>query len=157
MSKSTNEAIRRAKSAADELGLRGEERHDFLRDYIQPRPSNIHKRARAAVYEAATRDKWWQKGQDSLGRARRFWASIFPFLRRRYNDAIGRWYKANIKQSKRNLVADFRDGTLAEHERIKRKAARIRRKEARLNIQRELKSYVEGDAGDKTFPGAEST
>jgi hypothetical protein len=106
-------------------------------------PSNVHKRARAAVHRAATTGAWWTSIRATLGRWRLFWARIFPFLRRRYDNAVGRTYRRALKSSTKSLVADLRDGTLAQRAQDDRRAARAKRLEARAKRASEVRFYSE--------------
>jgi hypothetical protein len=106
-------------------------------------PSNVHKRARAAVHRAATTGAWWTSIRSTLGRGRLFLARVFPFLRRRYDDAVGRAYRRAFKSSTKRLVADLRDGTLTKRAQDDRCAARAKRLEARAKRTSEVRFYSE--------------
>jgi hypothetical protein len=114
----------------------------YLSDSHRSAP-NVHRAARATVHAAASGGKWWANARASLGKWRLFWAKLFPRLARRYDDAVGRWYKRTTKAAAKRLIADMRDGTLAEHARLERHAEHLRRKELYAKRRAELKSYHE--------------
>jgi hypothetical protein len=107
-------------------------------------PSNVHKRARAAVHKAATTGAWWTSIRATLGRWRLFWARVFPFLRRRYDDVVGRAYRRALKSSTKQLVSNLRDGTLAKRAQDDRRATHAKRKEAVAKRASEVRFYSEG-------------
>ena len=68
------------------------------------------KRARAEAYAEAKRQDLWNKGKASL--FSKWWRRIlnlFPRFRKRYENAIGRWYKATIKRWSRESYAYIHD------------------------------------------------
>lgn len=146
MSAETNGAIRLAKAAANDLGLHGKERHDFLADYIAPRPSNPHKIARAEAYRVATTRDYWRQCAALMPWYLRFFGAIFPFVRRRLLDRVARLYRFNLARLAQDFYA-HRPGT-REHaewlslQRARRKAEKKRAK-ARLATDDEAKKAAE--------------
>ena len=90
------------------------------------------KRARAIAHTEATRRKLWAEGEKSVYAKwwRKLAAKLFPRLRKRYADAIGRWYKRTLKTWSHNIAASIHDrelqAILAAQAKINRKYARER-------------------------------
>lgn len=87
----------------------------------------VEKRYRAAAYAEASRRQLWKKGEDSFMRwYRRLLAWLFPRLRRRYFDLIGRWYKRNLKSFARQARAFMHDRDAQAFAAAQRKAEKKR-------------------------------
>jgi hypothetical protein len=88
------------------------------------------KHSRAAAHAEAQRRGLWKQGEASV--FAKWWLRLFsrisPKLRRRYIDAIGRWYKRTLKDFARQAYA-FRPGTHAREiaEKEARRFERARR------------------------------
>jgi hypothetical protein len=67
------------------------------------------KKCRAIANSEAIRSKLWEKGANSLPLWRRFFARLFPRLRRKYADWIGKWYKRTLKTWSRAIYASMHD------------------------------------------------
>jgi hypothetical protein len=85
--------------------------------------------ARAKAYEEAGRRKLWKKGEEGVYAKwwRKLLARIFPKLRKKYTDAIGRWYKATLKIWAKNIRASLHDRELAKILRVRNQLERKRR------------------------------
>jgi hypothetical protein len=86
------------------------------------------KRARAYAYKEAERQGLWKKGEADVYAKwyRRLAARIFPRFRKRYMDAIGRWYKATLKRWSKEAYASIHDRDAQAFARTQRKLARKR-------------------------------
>jgi hypothetical protein len=149
MSKASNENLKAAKAQADKLGLRGEERHLFLRDYIAQRPSNPHKKARALAYAEAQKRDLWSKCMGFAPKSLRFFAKFFKRFSRKLSDKTAKLYRYNIdKWSK--LAYASRPGTVIYREnqefaRVQRKAAKLRAKKRLAELDEEYRSKTQFD------------
>lgn len=85
------------------------------------------KKARAAAWKEAERRGLWKKGDKELIGAK-WWrpilAKLFPKIRARYMDAIGRWHKATIKGWAKQVAASIHDRDLAAFQRAQHRAQR---------------------------------
>lgn len=173
MSLASQKNLALAKAAADAQGLRGKERHDFLRDYIAPTPSNVHKIARAEAYRVATTRDYWRQCRELMPWHLRFFGGIFKGARRRLLDRTARLYRFNLDQLVKDIYAS-RPGTRehaewlsfqrarrkTEKKRAKarlatddeaRKAAKIseQRKAAKLNARAKRKARLRAKLGSR--------
>jgi hypothetical protein len=134
MSKASNENLKAAKAQADKLGLRGKERHLFLRDYIAQRPSNPHKKARALAYAEAQKRGLWSKCVAFTPKWLRFFAKFFRRFSHKLSDKTAKLYRYNIGRWAK-LAYMSRPGTRiyrenVDFERVRRKAQKLRVKNA---------------------------
>jgi hypothetical protein len=92
------------------------------------------KRARSAAHAEAERIGLWKKGEASVFAKwwRRLLARIFPKLRRRYIDAVGRWYKRTLKDFARQAYAYIHDRDAQAFRRMQLRAARKRARESTI-------------------------
>lgn len=137
MSKASNENLKAAKDQADKLGLSGDERHLFLRDYIAQRPSNPHKKARALAYAEANKRGLWSKCIAFAPKWLRFFAKFSKRFSRKLSDKAARLYRYNLKRWARNIY-NSRPGTREYEERLS--YARARRKMEKERAKKRLAS-----------------
>jgi len=91
------------------------------------------KQARAArryAYREAVSRGLWKKGEQYVYSKfwRRLLAGIFPKTRKRYTDAIGRWYRRTLKAWSRQIYREAKDRDRMEFERLRRRMAKRREK-----------------------------
>jgi hypothetical protein len=69
------------------------------------------KRARAYAYKEAKRQGLWKKGEKDVYKKwyRRLASKLFPNFRKKYMDAIGRWYKSTLKRWSKEACASIHD------------------------------------------------
>jgi len=69
------------------------------------------KRARAYAYKEAERQGLWKKGEGEVYQKwhRRLAAKLFPKIRKKYMNIIGRWYKATLKRWAKQAYASIHD------------------------------------------------
>lgn len=103
------------------------------------------RRARALAHAEAERSGIWKKDEASVFAKwwRRLLAFLFPRLRRRYLDAVGRWYKRTLKAWQK-IAYEHRPGSrqgeidaaearsLARAQRISRRRRMIERQKASM-------------------------
>lgn len=91
--------------------------------------AKMHKKARAYAYTEASRRNLWAKGTASFyGKWwRKLMAWLFPKTRKRYTDAIGRWYKATLKAWSHAIAESFHDPDRDEFIRARRRIAKTRK------------------------------
>jgi hypothetical protein len=103
------------------------------------------RRARALAHAEAERQGLWKKGEAGVFAKwwRRLLARFFPRLRRRYLDAVGRWYKRTLKVWQK-IAYEHRPGSrqgeidaaearsLARAQRISRRCRMIERQKAAM-------------------------
>jgi hypothetical protein len=83
------------------------------------------RKARGIAHGEAVRRGLWGKGEKGLYTWwRRLIAKLFPKFRKRYADAVGRWYKATLKTWARNIRHSFHDRDAMAFEKAR---ARIRK------------------------------
>ena len=86
--------------------------------------------ARRYAYREAVSRGLWKKGEASVYAKlwRRFIAWISPKARKRYTDAIGRWYRRTLKHWSHEIYAQAKDRDRIEFERLRRRLAKRREK-----------------------------
>lgn len=91
------------------------------------------KRARAAAHAEAERIGLWKKGERMAFEKwwRRLLARLFPQYRKRWIDAVGRWYKRNLKGFAKQAYAFVHDRDAQAFARAQARSARKRQAERR--------------------------
>lgn len=96
--------------------------------------------ARAVAHAEAERQELWKRGEAGIFAAwwRRLMAWISPKLRRFYLDAVGRWYRRNLKRWSKLAYAQAHDPDVVAMQRAARRIAkaRIRKQLARAAKKR---------------------
>ena len=106
------------------------------------------KRARGAANAEAVSRGLWKQGEASVYAKwwRKLAARVFPRLRKRYADAVGRWYRRVLKSFARQAYASIHDPDVAAFARAR---AKIKRREER---ERTRRYFAQG----QRHPGNES-
>lgn len=92
--------------------------------------------ARSAANREAIRRGLWKQGEKDVYSKwwRKILAKVFPKIRKRYTDAIGRWYKRILKSFAKQAYAAIHDRDLQELRRVQKKIARDFRMRKRMVI-----------------------
>ena len=99
------------------------------------------KRARAIAFAEAERQGLWKKGESQFFTFwRKLLAFFFPRRRRRYLDAIGRWYKATLKRWTRQAYIQT---VIEREERIR--FHRAQKRAERKRLQARIYKILEGE------------
>jgi hypothetical protein len=88
------------------------------------------RRCRAIANAEAVRSGLWKKGDDSVKGKwyRRLLARLFPSIRRKYSDWVGRWYKRTLKLWAHRVYASAHDPEYAAFLRSKKRVDKVLRK-----------------------------
>jgi len=102
-----------------------------------------HRDARAAVYHEAKRRNLWKRGEELLYAKwyRKLLAFISPATRKRYSDAIGAWYKRNLKAAGRRAYEQMHDADQKEFRRVQRTASKRYSEE---QVKEYIRKHAEG-------------
>jgi len=105
------------------------------------------KRCRAVVHAEAVKQGLWKQGEAFVYSKwwRKLAARIFPRLRKRYADAVGRWYKHTTKGWTRRVAAYIHDREAQARTRKDNRAFRV----ARAQINRK---YAQERAAKRLSP-----
>lgn len=97
------------------------------------------KRARAYAYEEAERQGLWKKGEKQVYAKwyRPVLAKLFPKLRKKYMNAIGRWYKATLKRWSKEAYAWTHDRDAIAFAKTR---AKIQAREKRKRLAKQIAS-----------------
>jgi hypothetical protein len=93
------------------------------------------KRARAYAHKEAERQGLWKKCEKDVYKKwyRRLAAKLFPKFRKKYMDAIGRWYKATLKRWSKEAYASIHD---RDAQAFAKARAKIQKAESKKRVAR---------------------
>jgi hypothetical protein len=135
---------------ADQAGVDESTVRAYLNRTRGPSPSNPAKKARALAMQEARKRNLWGIGQAEV--FKKWWrpilAKIFPKLRKKYADWIGRFFKATVKRWAKQVRASVHDQALQSflraQARNKRKEERKKREEAmrKRNVEHDFQKNI---------------